>query len=51
MRVYDRNGDLMNERFVSFIRDVEPLWSGNKVYLRGVADTDADPWVLPGTSQ
>jgi hypothetical protein len=51
IRVYDRNGDLINERFVSFIRDVEPLWSGNKVYLRGVADMDADPWILPGTSQ
>ena len=48
IRLYDRNGELIAERFATFVRDVEPLWVGDKVYLKGVAAMDADPWLLPG---
>lgn len=48
IRLYDRNGVLIAERFQTFLRDVEPLWAGDKVYLKGVAAMDDDPWLLPG---
>ena len=51
IRVYDKNGNLLHERYESFIRDIEPLWSGNKVYLVGVAAMDSNPWVLPTSAQ
>jgi len=51
IRLYDKNGKLIDERFADFIRDVEPIWAGNKVYLMGVEDMDDDPWVLPSTSE
>ena len=51
IRVYDKHGNLIHERYESFIRDIEPLWSGNKVYLVGVAAMDSDPWVLPTSAQ
>ena len=51
IRLYDRNGKLLRERFEFFIRDVKPLWSEDKVYLRGVARMDAEPWVLPHSSE
>lgn len=47
IRLYDRNGKLLGERFEFFIRDIDPLWAGNKVYLRGVPQMDAAPWILP----
>ena len=51
IRLYDKNGKLIHERFADFIRDVEPIWAGNKVYLMGVEDMDNDPWILPTTSE
>ena len=39
---------LIAERFRTFLRDVEPLWAGDKVYLKGVAAMDDDPWLLAG---
>jgi hypothetical protein len=51
IRVYDKNGKLIHERFAEFIRDVEPIWAGNKVYLLGVEEMDNDPWILPSTSE
>jgi hypothetical protein len=48
IRLYDSKGTLIAERFETFVRDVEPLWVGDKVYLKGVAAMDADPWLLPG---
>ena|SRR5215831_5925208 len=47
IRLYDRAGKMLHERYVPFSRDVEPLWSGNRVFLRGVAAMDNDPWILP----
>ena len=32
---------------IELIRDVRPIWAGNKVYLMGVEDMDDDPWILP----
>ncbi len=51
IRLYDRNGSLIHEKFESFIRDVDPLWTRNKVYLRGIPKMDADPWILPSSSE
>ncbi len=51
IRLYDRNGRLLHERFQSFIRDIEPAWAGNKVYLKGVPEMDSNPWVLPGSAE
>jgi hypothetical protein len=51
IRLYDKNGKLIDERFADFIRDVEPIWAGNKVYLMGVEEMDDDPWILPTTSE
>jgi hypothetical protein len=51
IRLYNKNGKLIHERFASFIRDVEPIWAGNKVYLMGVEEMDDDPWILPTTSE
>ena len=51
IRLYDKNGKLIHERFAVFIRDVEPIWAGNKVYLMGVEAMDDDPWILPTSSE
>jgi hypothetical protein len=51
IRLYDKNGKLIHERFAHFIRDVKPIWAGNKIYLMGVAEMDNDPWILPTTSE
>jgi len=51
IRLYDKNGKLIHERFEVFIRDIEPLWVGNRVYLRGVAQMDEHPWILPSSSE
>ena len=51
IRLYDKHGKLIHERFAVFIRDVRPLWAGNKVYLMGVEEMDNDPWILPTTSE
>lgn len=51
IRLYDKDGVLIHERFAYFIRDIEPVWAGNKVYLKGVAELDNDPWILPGASE
>lgn len=47
VRLYRKDGVLLHERFVSFSRDVDPVWVGSKVYLRGVADMDRAPWTTP----
>ena len=51
VRLFDKNGKLIDEVFVTFIRDVEPVWVGNKVYLTGVAEMDDNPWILPASSE
>ncbi len=51
IRLYDKNGKLLHERFQTFIRDIKPAWAGNKVYLIGVAEMDTNPWILPGASE
>jgi len=51
IRLFDRNGKLLHERFRVFIRDIEPVWSGNKVYVGGTTYDDEHPWLLPGNSQ
>jgi hypothetical protein len=51
IRIYNKNGRLIHERFERFIRDVVPLWDGNRVFLRGVAAMDNDPWILPSSSE
>jgi hypothetical protein len=51
IRLYDKNGRMIHERFERFIRDVEPLWAGTRVYLRGVAAMDNDPWNLPSSAE
>jgi hypothetical protein len=51
IRLYQKNGQLLHERLQTFIRDIEPVWAGNKVYLQGVAEMDNDPWILPTSSE
>ncbi len=51
IRLYDKNGKLLHERLQNFIRDIDPVWAGNKVYLRGVPEMDNAPWVLPGRAE
>jgi hypothetical protein len=51
IRLYDKNGKLIHQRFAYFIRDVKPIWAGNKVYLMGVEEMDNDPWILPATAE
>lgn len=51
LRLYDREGRLLHERYEHFIRDIEPLWAGTKVYLRGVAAMDDNPWTLPSSAE
>ena len=51
IRVFDKDGKLLNERFVYVIRDVEPIWEGNKVYLKGIADMEEVIWILPTSGE
>ena len=51
IRLYDKSGKLIHERRQSFIRDIEPIWAGDKVYLKGVAEMDSHPWLLPESSE
>lgn len=51
IRLYDRNGNPVHERFEIFIRDIKPLWAGEKVYLMGVKEMDDNPWILPANSE
>ena len=51
IRLYDKNGRLLHERLESFIRDIEPQWAGNKVYLKGIPEMDNHPWVLPTSAE
>ena len=51
IRLFRRDGTLVHERFQSFTRDVEPVWSREKVYLKGIADMDTNPWILPSSSE
>ena len=51
IRLYDREGQLLYERFETFIRDIEPVWARDKVYLLGVDEMDNDPWILPTPSE
>jgi hypothetical protein len=51
IRLYDSRGTLIHERFETFIRDIEPLWAGERVYLMGVKEMDDKPWILPTTSE
>jgi hypothetical protein len=51
IRLFDKNGKLLHERFAYFIRDVRPIWAGNKVYLMGVENMDNDPWILSTSSE
>jgi hypothetical protein len=51
IRLYDKDGKLLDERLQGFIRDIEPQWSGNKVYLKGIPEMDNHPWKLPSSSE
>ena len=50
IRLYDSRGRLLHERFATFIRDIEPVWGGRKLFLMGIAEMDDDPWILPTSS-
>lgn len=51
IRIYDKTDKLIHERFYSFIRDTEPIWSGNSVVLLGGGVTDDDVVVLPSSAE
>jgi hypothetical protein len=51
IRLYNKSGRLLHERLQTFSRDVEPVWAGDKVYLKGVAEMDGAPWVLPSSAE
>jgi hypothetical protein len=51
VRLFDRDDQLLQERYVPFSRDVEPVWSQDRVYLLGFAEMDDAPWVLPGSAE
>lgn len=51
IRLFTREGKLLQERRQPFFRDVRPVWAKEKVYLLGVAEMDNDPWILPTSSE
>lgn len=38
IRLFDRDGRLLEERFRTFLRDVEPRWTRDSVYFLGDGD-------------
>lgn len=51
IRLFTKDGRMLKQRRQSFLRDIKPVWSQEKVYLIGVAEMDNDPWILPGSSE
>lgn len=51
IRLFAADGTLLQERFETFIRDIEPVWADSAVYLRGVEEMDNAPWLLPTSSE
>ena len=50
IRLYNQQGNLLHQRYETFIRDIEPVWSGQNIFLMGVEEMDNNPWVLPSSS-
>ena len=50
IRLYDAGDRLVGERFVSFSRDVVPVWDKRSVYLLGV-EMEVEPFVLSESSE
>lgn len=51
IRLYDRDGHLLHEWFQTFLRDVEPVWSGDRLYLMGMEDRRDLPYRLPRSAE
>jgi hypothetical protein len=51
VRLYSRDGRMLHERFARFSRDIQPVWSREKVYLLGIPETESAPWILPDSSE
>ena len=49
VRLFDQHDHLLAERFVSFSRDVEPIWDDRQVFLLDGVDEDP-PWPLPDSA-
>lgn len=47
VRCYDRDGQLLHERFQTYLNGVDVQWAGDKVYLGGSEYNDSHPWQLP----
>lgn len=48
LRLFTRDGRLLAERWAPFLRDIRPVWAGDRVFLLGIPEMDDDPWILPG---
>lgn len=49
IRLYDASHHLLDETYISFSRDVRPIWNKREVYLMG--HDDDPPWILPRSSE
>jgi len=50
IRLHAHDGAVLAERWVTFMRDIKPVWADDRVYLLGVAEMDNDPWLLPSSA-
>ena len=50
VRLFDRRGRLLHERYYQSNIYVRPVWSGKEVWLMGGGDDDG-PWRLPSSSE
>lgn len=48
LRLFTRDGRLLAERWAPFLRDVRPVWAGDRVFLLGIPELEDAPWILPG---
>ena len=51
IRIHDKNGKIIHERFYKFIRDTEAIWSGNKVILMSGGATEDNVLILPSSAE
>ena len=50
IRLHAKDGTVLAERWVSFMRDIKPVWADTHLYLLGIADMDENPWLLPANA-
>jgi hypothetical protein len=51
VRLFDRRGRLLHERYYQSNSYVQSVWSGREVWLMAGVDEDDGPWTLPASSE